>query len=39
VGCERGILGFVDIGRVCDQRVNRESRAEARGIFLESGMD
>jgi hypothetical protein len=32
VGCERGILGFVGIGGVCDDRVNREAHAEA-GVF------
>jgi hypothetical protein len=39
VGCERGILEPVGIGGVCDDRVNRESRAEARVVFFENNMD
>jgi hypothetical protein len=32
-------MGVVGIGGVCDDRVNREARAEAWGVILENNMD
>jgi hypothetical protein len=32
-------MGVVDIGGICDDRVNREARAEAWGVLLENNMD